>query len=138
MGAAAQHPHGQGKETLQRFRPLGKEIDGGDEDQGRTPDRGDGQHRQDRFAAARGQGGNAPGARLTPQGERLLLMGPGRDLFPELPRSGKTSVVGDLIGEGDPVEPERHDGRRVIAAPDRKSTRLNSSHLSTSRMPSSA
>ena len=36
------------------------------------------------------------------------------------------------------VKEESHGGAKEAAAPDRKSTRLNSSHIQKSRMPSSA
>ena len=50
------------------------------------------------------------------------------------PRGGGTSQCGQTVNDGIVIDFSKHLNRII----DRKSTRLNSSHLRTSRMPSSA
>ena len=47
-------------------------------------------------------------------------------------------VIASYVGDGAPLLIQRALGGEVVDEADRKSTRLNSSHLRTSRMPSSA
>ena len=67
------------------------------------------------------------------ENEVHALMGPNGN--------GKSTLLAAVMGHPKYTVTEgtiEYDGQDVLALPDRKSTRLNSSHPTTSRMPSSA
>src|SRR6184192_2763428 len=73
--------------------------------------------------------------RRPPRSTRRLTLFPYTTLF----RSRRVEFARKLVAVSRPDRPERQPiGRRAAPRGDRKSTRLNSSHQSTSRMPSSA
>ena len=93
---------------------------------------------------ARGRTASADGT--VPSGTRVAFTGKLSALlsYPEPPEKGETGTVvmvrtamGDATGQ-DGMLFVKFDGGRLMAIQDRKSTRLNSSHVSESRMPSSA